>query len=373
MKKVLYSINPDRNKPWHDLPLLPIDKSLFETLEIYKALGDAKHALGELQGRSAVLVDPTIFINSISLQEAKSSTEIENIFTTNDELYKAFSDNDANLTGSAKEVLRYREALKSGLDYLHKEGGFSIDYFIHLFQEIKQTNDGIRPAFSKTYIRQGGTGPNVGKTIYTPPAQTSVIVELLKNLADFLNNDKYDIDPLIKLAIAHYQFEAIHPFRDGNGRTGRVINIHYLMKKKLLDYPILFLSNYILKHKEDYYEGLSAVSQRGNWSNWIIFMLKAIEVTARLTYAKINDIIEVKTTIFEHLEKEKFKDLDKLIEAIFMQPYIKVEHLVSGKVYAEKTARSYLNRLCDLQVLEKKVISGNHYYLNLELFKILEE
>jgi Fic family protein len=175
------------------------------------------------------------------------------------------------------------------------------------------------------------------------------------------------------MAIAHFQFEAIHPFRDGNGRTGRIINIHYLMHKGLLDYPVLFLSSYILQYKEDYYTGLQGVSQRGNWNNWIIFMLKAIKVTATLAYQKINEITEAKTAITEHLRNEKFKNTDQLIEAIFMQPYTKVEHLVNGKIYAEKTARNYLNRLCELRVLEKKTIRGNHYYLNLELFKVLAD
>jgi Fic family protein len=374
MPKLLYPINPDRNKPWNELPSLPIDAQLYETIEIYKILGEAKQALGELQGRSAVLPDPDLLINSISLQEAKSSSEIENIFTTNDELYKAFSDNDSDFTGSAKEVLRYREALKSGLDYLNKDKKFSIDYFVHLFQEIKQSNDTIRPEFSKTHIRQGGTGPHAGKTIYTPPSKMEIITDRLANLTDFLNDDKkYDIDPLIKMAIAHFQFEAIHPFRDGNGRTGRIINIHYLMHKGLLDYPVLFLSSYILQYKEDYYTGLQGVSQRGNWNNWIIFMLKAIKVTATLAYQKINEITEAKTAITEHLRNEKFKNTDQLIEAIFMQPYTKVEHLVNGKIYAEKTARNYLNRLCELRVLEKKTIRGNHYYLNLELFKVLAD
>lgn len=369
-----YKINPDRNKPWNDIPSLPIDRSLFETIEIYKLLGAAKAALGRLQGRSAIIPNQGLLINSISLQEAKTSSEIEHIFTTDDELYKAYSEAQSESSSASREVLRYREALWSGFNYLKDRGRFDRNYFIKVFQEIKQTNDKIRPPFVDTTIKQRGSGASGGGTvIYTPPRDVRVIEEKLDNLIDFLNS-KSDIDPLIKMAIAHFQFEAIHPFRDGNGRTGRIMNIHYLTNQGLLDYPILFLSRYILDNKEDYYLGLQRVSQFGDWGNWIAFMLKGIKETSEDTYDKINAITNAKENILHYLkENGEFLRTEELVDFIFTQPYTKVSHFVSAGVYAEKTARNYLNELCAMQVLEKKTISGKHYYLNLELYKILSE
>ncbi|RLD54017.1 MAG: Fic family protein, partial [Bacteroidetes bacterium] len=253
MPDILYPVNPDRTIPWNDLPLLPIREALYRTVEVMEQLGNAKAALARLHGRSAVIPNQGLLINSISLQEAKNSSEIENIFTTDDELYKAYSDQKVETAGASKEVLRYREALWSGYNYLRKSNLFDQDYFIRVFQEIKQTAEGIRPEFLSTTIKQEGTQPNAGQVIYTPPRGSSVIQNKLNNLVEFLNNDEqYTMDHLLKMAIAHFQFEAIHPFRDGNGRTGRVFNIHYLTNKGLLDVPILFLSRYILDHKEDY-------------------------------------------------------------------------------------------------------------------------
>ncbi len=376
MPDLLYTVNPDRTIPWNDLPPLPIREELYRTVEVMEQLGNAKAALARLHGRSAVIPNQGLLINSISLQEAKSSSEIENIFTTDDELYKAYSDQKVETTGASKEVLRYREALWSGYNHLRKSNLFDQDYFIRVFQEIKQTAEGIRPEFLNTTIKQGGTQPNAGQVIYTPPRGSSVIQNKLNNLVEFLNNDElYAMDHLLKMAIAHFQFEAIHPFRDGNGRTGRVLNIHYLTNKELLDVPILFLSRYILDHKEDYYFTMMGVSQRGNWKDWILYMLRAVENTANITFHKINDIVHTKDSILDYIKKgeRKFRSPEDLIEFLFTQPFTKVKHLVDSKIYAENTAREYLNRLCEMQVLEKKEIAGHHYYLNQELYRILSE
>jgi len=376
MPELLYSINPDRNKPWNSLPPLPIKEELHDTIEILRKLGDAKAALGKLHGRSAVIPNQGLLINTISLQEAKISSEIENIFTTDDELYREFSDNNNESNGSSKEVLRYREALWSGFNYLKTKKRFDQQYFIKVFQEIKQTKDSIRPGFIQLSIKQGGTGPNAGQVVYTPPRNQEIIQDRLKNLVDFVNDDeKFPIDFLLKMAIAHFQFEAIHPFRDGNGRTGRIFNINYLTNKGLLDVPILFLSRYILDHKSDYYAGLNGVSQRGDWKNWLLFMLRAVENTSNQTFNKINDIVAAKDSIIEHIKKEepKLRNPEDLVGAIFTQPLTKVKHLTDQRIYAENTARDYLNKLCDLQVLEKKEMRGHHYYLNLELYRILAE
>lgn len=374
MPDQLYAINSDRNVPWNDLPLLPIKEELYRNIEIYERLIDARSALSLLQGRSVVIPDQGLLINSISLQEAKDSSAIENIFTTDDDLYRAFSEqNKEAVQGPSKEVLRYREALWSGFNYLKTKQEFDLEYLLRIFQEIKQTSDGIRPPFLPTTIIQGGSGSNAGKPIYTPPRGKGIVEAKLGNLVEFINDDQgFAVDPLIKMAIAHYQFEAIHPFRDGNGRAGRVLNIHILVNKGLLEYPILYLSKFILDHKNEYYRNLQNVSQKGLWKNWIVFMLKAVEETANLTYQKINEIISSKDAILEVVTGETdIRKPESLINIIFTQPYTRVKHLTGKKIYAENTARSYLNKLTEMGILEKKTIQGHHYYLNLELFRIL--
>lgn len=377
MEVSLFQINPDRNKPWNDLPDLPIHPDLYRTVEVMEQLGNTKSALGRLHGRSVAIPNQGILINTISLQEAKASSEIENIFTTDDELYQAYSEEgaDVHLKGAPKEVLRYREALWEGHRYLRQHETFDEEYFIRLYRIIKQTNDGFRPPTALVYIKQGGTGPNAGTAIYTPPRAKGVIQQKLKNLVDFVNDDtQYPIDPLIKMAIAHYQFEVIHPFRDGNGRSGRIFNINILTQKGLLDLPILFLSRYIIDNKNDYYSLLAGVTQRGLWERWVLFMLKAVEATANLTFNKINEILTARESIMAAIEEEtKIRKPEQLVQMIFTQPLTKVSHLTDAGIYAENTARNYLNQLCDLSILEKRTIVGHHYYLNLELYRILSE
>ncbi|MEK6477478.1 Fic family protein [Catalinimonas sp. 4WD22] len=370
-----YRINPDRNKAWNDLPLLPIHEDLYKTVGVLEQLGQAKLALGRLQGRSVAIPNPGMLINTISLQEAKASSAIENIFTTDDDLYRAYSeDNLYETSGPSKEVLYYRQALWAGHDYLQQQE-FDMEYLIRMYRTVKQSSDGIRPPFTQIVIRRGESGPQAGQVIYTPPRGPKLIEEKLQNLLEFLNNDEqYAIDPLLKMAIGHFQFEAIHPFRDGNGRTGRLLNIHYLTKKGLLDLPILFLSRYIIENKSNYYAYLAGVSQRGDWAAWISYILKAVEITSNITYQKINDIIATKDAILEVLDKETdIRRPEQLVLAIFNQPLTKVKHLTDRGYYAENTARNYLNQLGDMGILEKKSIEGHHYYLNLELYRILAE
>ncbi len=368
-----YTINPDRSKPWNGLPELPIDASYYQTIPVLEQLGNTKAALARLQGRSVIIPNQGLLINSISLQEAKASSEIENIFTTDDELYKAFSqDQVPESSGPAKEVLNYREALWEGYQYLHGDRPFDIGYFEKTYQIVTGYNDGIRPQVANIYIKEGGSGPNAGKAFYTPPRGLEIVPAKMTNLIDFLNNDTlYPIDPLLKMAIGHFQFEAIHPFRDGNGRTGRIFNIHYLTKKGLLDFPILYLSRYILEHKEAYYEGLAGITQRASWQQWLLYMLKAVEVTANLTYHKINELVDAKDSILDLLTTENFSKPEMLVNALFTQPFTRVKHLQPA--LAENTARKYLDQLVKMNVVEKRMISGGAYYLNLELHRILAE
>ena len=373
--KHLYTVNPDRNEPWNELPLLPIPEELYKTVEVYEQLGRAKEALALLAGRSIAIPNQALLINSITLQEAKDSSAIENVFTTDDDLYKAYSENKSDdlVSGATKEVLRYREALWLGYEYLQEKSNFDADYFIRLYRVIKETGDGIRPPFARTYIRRGGSGPNAGKPVYTPPRGKGVVEEKLENLVRFLNDDTIPpAEPLLKMAIGHFQFEAIHPFRDGNGRAGRILNIHYITKAGLLEFPILYLSRYIIENKDEYYELLAGVSQRGDWESWLLYMLRAVESTSRLTYQKVNDILETREAILETIGQETdIRRPEQLVDAIFSQPYTKVNHLTDRGIYAENTARNYLNELADLGIVEKKEIKGRHYYLNLELQQIL--
>lgn len=367
-----YTINPDRSKPWNGLPELPIEESYYQTVPILTQLGNSKAALARLQGRSVVIPNQGLLINSISLQEAKASSAIENIFTTDDELYKVYSEDQVQrLAGPAKEVLNYREALWEGYAYLKEQTELDLGYFEKIYQVVTGYNDGIRPPVAQVYIKEGGTGPNAGKAFYTPPRGPGIVLNKLENLIHFLNNDKeFPIDPLLKMAIGHFQFEAIHPFRDGNGRTGRIFNIHYLTKKGLLDYPILYLSRYILENKEDYYNSLAGITQRGSWQTWILYILKAVEVTANLTYDKINDIMSAKDATLDLIQNETTMNKPEvLVNALFTQPFTRVKHLEAE--YAENTARKYLDQLVGMSVLEKRIISGNAYYLNLELHRIL--
>jgi Fic family protein len=299
MSVKLYRINPDHNLPWNDLPRLPIDEAIIRDLDIYELLGKAKAAIGKLQGRSMAIPNQGTFINTISLQEAKASSEIEHIFTTDDELYKAFSDDVMPTSGPAMEVLRYRESLWTGYECVKNRGEFDLGYFEQIYQTTTQMDDGIRKSFSQFYIKQGGSGPNAGQVIYTPPRGGKVLEELLSNLMDFVKIESESfLDPLLKMAIAHFQFESIHPFTDSNGRIGRIFNIHFLMNQGLLDLPILFLSKYILAQKEDYYSGLTGVTRRADWKGWILFMLRGIERSSLDTFNKINAILSAKEELY---------------------------------------------------------------------------
>ena len=377
MPEILFQINPDRNIPWNKLPLLPINSQLYRNPDVLEKLGEAKAALARLQGRSVIIPNQGLLINTICLQEAKASSAIENIFTTDDELYKAYSEKHNEINGTSKEVMKYREAIWHGYQYLEEKKFFDVKYLIETFQIVKETNDEIRPDFIETQIIQRGSGTiGTGKAVYTPPRGKKIIEEKLDNLIEFVNDDqKYKIDHLIKMAIAHYQFEAIHPFRDGNGRTGRIFNIHYLTNKGLIDKPILFLSKFILENKEAYYSALNGVTQRGDWKTWLMYMLKAIEITSDITYQKINNIMNAKDSILNFIKTEhkKIRKADLLIEMIFTQPFSKVKHFQESKLYSEGVARESLNKLCELKILDKKTMEGHHYYENIELTRILSE
>jgi Fic family protein len=364
----------DRAEPFNSLPLLPPEDNKIYTKEVLLALAKANRALGKLDGISQKLPNPLMLVNTISLQEAKSSSEIENIFTTDDELYKAISTTDTSISPAAKEVMNYREALWIGIEGIKQKDNIELNSIIDIYQTIKQTKTGIRQEHSNVRIVKEGESLTSGEVVYTPPKGNEIIQVLLNNFIEFISDDKkYDIDPLLKLAISHYQFEAIHPFSDGNGRTGRILNTLILIEKGLLNYPILYLSKYIINNKDSYYHYLNSVSSREDWKGWLIYMLTAIMETAQFTVSKIEEITQQFEDTRNYISK-KFPKLDySIIEAIFTQPYIKAIHIVGDKIKSRNTARKYLDQLCSIQVLEMKHIGNEIVYINNDLVRILEK
>ena len=362
----------DRNRPFNQLPLLPPDEALVYSREVLLKLAEAHRSLGKLEGISSRLPNPGMLVNTISLQEAKSSSEIENIFTTDDELYKALSTTDTSISPAAKEVLRYRESLWTGIKRIEKGGKINLETVIGIYRIIKETRTGIRSEHSNVRIIKGGGTTSGGEIVYTPPRGEAIVNTLMHNLLEYINDDDlFRVDPLLKMVVSHYQFEAIHPFTDGNGRTGRILNTLVLMNKGLLAHPILYLSKYIINNKENYYHFLNGVSSRGDWKRWLVYMLEAVRATADHTSLKIEEIMLQLSETRKHIEKY-FPRLDySVIEAIFTQPYTKAVHIVGEKIRSRNTAKKYLDQLCDIKVLEIRRIGNEIVYINHDLVRIL--
>jgi len=375
-KKVNLATMPyDRTQPYNDLPKLPPAKDVEDT-EILKKLVTTSRALAAANSNVKRLPNPYMLINTIALQEAKTSTAIENIFTTEDDLYKAVSDTvkEEHANAGTKEVLRYREALWQGYELISGKDLMDMECVIGVFRKIKNSSAGLRPPQSLTTIRRGQSEFRSGEVVYTPPRGTGVLELLMANLLEYLNDDKkYPVDPLIKMCVAHYQFEAIHPFPDGNGRTGRVLNLLYLVHKKLLDQPVLYLSKYIIINKDDYYDNLNAVTQRGSWKPWIMYMLDAVENTARLTSQLISSIIDQMEATLEH-GHANIKWYNKEInEMIFKQPYLRQKSIGDLlKVSSRTTLAKYFNELTDAGILYPSKDRNEVYYVNNDLIAILE-
>ncbi|MEX1122334.1 MAG: Fic family protein [Balneolales bacterium] len=355
-------------EPYNDLPLLPPGTDV-ETKAVLKRLTAARASLAELKGSAAMIPNPLMLINTIVLQEAKASSEIENIFTTNDMLYKAFSMGPTTDL-AAKEVLRYREALWNGYNHLENEKKFSTELFIRIARTIKEDVPGIRKLDPESRVVIGNAAKK--HIIYTPPEGEQVILKQLENLKDFMNIQGTGVDPLIKMAIAHYQFEAIHPFADGNGRTGRILNILYLVNKNLLDLPILFLSKYIIEHKADYYRLLKEVTEDQEWEAWLIFILDAVRETSSHTLHKILAIKSLLDDTIEQIKKDHPQIYSReLVDVLFMQPYCKISHLVDNQIATRNTASKYLNTLAGAGILEKQKSGRETLYLNIKLYDVL--
>lgn len=365
----------DRNTPHNQLPLLPPEVGILD-VEIAKHWGLASRALAELNRNILRLPNPNMIINTISLQEARSSSEIENIFTTAEELYKALEDstNREKTNPATKEVIRYREALWAGYYDIKKAGKIDQSTIISIYRTVKNTTEGIRPPQSQIIIRRGDSEFRAGEVIYTPPRGRGVVEEKLANLVEYLNAvDNDDLDPLLKMAIAHYQFEAIHPFSDGNGRTGRILNLLYLVQQELIRHPVLYLSKYIIENKADYYYKLGAVTQHAAWKPWIIFMMNAVEHTSKHTNHLIDSIISQMEETLKYGKEELKWYTQEINEAIFTQPYIRPKTI---EKIVQKTSRTtitkYISQLTKLGILTSKEVGGQVFYINSDLFRILE-
>ena len=350
----------NRQQPYNDLPLLPPTTEL-ETRAVLKQAISANRVLANLRGLAAKIPNQGLLINSIVLQEARLSSEIENIVTTNDELYRAAANGDGKTDPHTKEVLRYREALYFGFKAL-RERPLNSNLFIELVQLIKQVDIGIR-AIPGTALKN-----DLGEVIYTPPVGEAVIRDKLANLEQFIHADD-GLDPLVKMAVMHYQFEAIHPFPDGNGRTGRILNLLFLVEQQLLDIPVLFLSRYIITHRQEYYAGLRGVTESQDWERWVLFMLKAVESTAQQTFEQVNRILALMEEVRERVQREAENIYSKdLVEAIFMQPYTKIAFLVEAGIAKRQTASRYLQTLAAMGVLREEQVGREKYYINDALF-----
>jgi Fic family protein len=292
----------DREKPFNQLLQLPPPAEIIDR-DVLLQWGYASRNLAELNKNLQRLPDPLMLVNTISLREAKSSSEIENIFTTDDELYKAISDSikEESASSATKEILRYREALWAGYRSIHKTGRISLDTLIEVFHQVKDSPLKLRSPQTQIVIRRGDSEFRSGGIVYTPPRGVGIIEELLDNLLEYLESaDPFHTDPLIKMAISHYQFEAIHPFSDGNGRTGRILNLLYLVNQGLLVLPVLYLSKYIIENKDDYYYRLGAVTQRGDWKGWLIYMMNAVKFSSTYTNNLIDDIVNQMEATLEY-------------------------------------------------------------------------
>lgn len=353
----------DRTQPYNDLPLLPPAVDL-ESKVVLKQAISANRVLANLRGLAAQIPNQDVLIRSIVLQEARLSSEIENIVTTNDELYRADADPEGKADPHTKEVLRYRQALYHGLQAM-VDKPLATNLFIEIVRMIKQSDLGIR-AIPGTALKGAA-----GEVIYTPPVGEAAIRDKLGNLEQFIHADD-GIDPLIKMAVMHYQFEAIHPFPDGNGRTGRILNLLYLVDRGLLDIPVLFLSRYIIAHRPGYYEGLRRVTEEGAWENWLLFMLQAIESTAQQTFDQVRRILALMESIRVQVQDEAAAIYSKdLIEVIFRHPYTKIQFLVDAGIAKRQTASSYLQTLAGLGILSEEKFGREKYYINDALLEAL--
>lgn len=362
----------------YEIPLLPLPYDL-ETTAVLRQANKANRKLAELKGVAQTIPNERILISSLTLQEAKDSSAVENIVTTQDDLYRAGLDAGFTLIGAAtKEVLFYREAINEGFKLVRNKNILTLNDIKRIQEVLEQNSAGFRTT-PGTQLKRSSDGA----VIYTPPQDGQLIVELMSNLEQFINDDELcPIDPLVKMAIIHHQFESIHPFYDGNGRTGRIANILYLVTSGLLDLPILYLSRYITHNKAEYYERIQAIrnatgDNSAQWEEWILYMLRGVEQTAEETITLVKNIGNLMTK-YKNIIRPAFgrKYSHELLNGLFYHPYTKIGHLESNMQVSRQTAAKYLDKLASLGLLQKERMGKENYYINtqlMELFLTLSE
>ena len=348
------------------IPLNQLDARRFETPAILKKLARASRQLAELKGVAGSIPHQGILINTLGMQEAKDSSAIENIVTTHDELYQDEAFPEGGGTPEAKEVLRYRQALRVGFEVVVQSRLLTVNHILQIQAELERNSAGFRK-LPGTELKD-----RAGRTVYIPPQEPAVIVELMRDLESFVNNETlFDADPLIKMALIHHQFESIHPFYDGNGRTGRIINVLFLVKEGLLETPVLYLSRQIVRTKADYYRLLQAVRERDAWEEWVWYMLDAVEKTAREGIATIGGI-KIALIDYKHRIRAGYRFYSQdLINNLFTHPYTKIQFVERDLNVSRLTATKYLEALTAGGFLLKHKVGRSNYYINLALNAIL--
>lgn len=364
-----------RKEEKYSIPSLPLPYDL-ETKEVLKQLNRANRKLAELKGVAQTIPNERILISSLTLQEAKDSSEVENIVTTQDDLYRAGLDPSHQFINAAtKDVLFYREAINEGFRMVRNKDILTLNDIKHVQEILEQNTAGFRTTPGTQLKRE-----NDGAVIYTPPQDGMAIVRYMSNLEQFINDDHLSqLDPLIKMAIIHHQFESIHPFYDGNGRTGRIINILYLVITGLLDLPILYLSRYITHNKGEYYRLIQAIRDKNTdnaaeWEAWILFMLKGVEVTAEDTISLVKNIGRLMAE-YKNVIRPDFgsKYNHELLNGLFYHPYTKIDHVVANMQVSRQTASKYLDRIVTLGLLKKEKMGKENYYINTRLMNLFIE
>ena len=350
------------------MKLLPFNDYDLKTPKILEALNEATRSLAELKGLASSIPNQHILINAITINEAKDSSAIENIVTTHDSIYKVLTESGFK-EEAAKEVVDYRSAIWRGYEIIKEKGFISTNVLVELQSMIEPNKTGIRKTPGTNLVNS-----KTGEIIYTPPQAESEIRDLLKNLEDYINNNGDEVDPLIKMALIHYQFETIHPFYDGNGRTGRILNVLYLVLNNLLTSPILYLSNYINKSKDTYYKLFNEFRENNKYEEWIIYILKGIEVTSKNT---IDLIKQIQNEMESY--KEKFMTKlpkiysDELLYSLFYEVYTRINYIENRCEVTRQTATTYLNSLVDNGLLEYEKVGRESIYKNTRLINLLKK
>lgn len=352
------------DQPYNNLPVLPPNLELIETRDVLKACISARAALAELKQAGALLPNQSMLINLLPLLEAKDSSKVENIVTTTDQLFR-YAQQDSGADQATKEALRYRTALYQGFMQLERKP-LCTTTAIEVCSTLKNTAIELRK-LPGTIIGNQTTN----EVVYTPPVGEQVIRDLLSNWEQFLHGTD-TIDPLIKMTVSHYQFEAIHPFYDGNGRTGRILNVLYLIEQKLLTLPILYLSRYIVAHKQDYYRLLNQVTQKQNWEEWLVFMLRGVEQTSLWTCKKIAAIRALMEKTANAIREQLPKIYSyELVQVIFEQPYCRISNLVERDIAKRQTASVYLKQLVEIGILEETISGKEKLFVNPRLMELM--